>query len=117
MKYRIGQKFGLWKIVSNEELRDKYWNRYVLCYDEFGNELKYCRLDQLIRGTSTKSNSSAFKLTRPGISNRSKYKNLPIHVYPFFNRFRVVKKVNGKTKTFGYFKNVESAEKYSEENL
>ena len=45
---------------------------------------------------------------KKGISTRTKHKELPMYVYMYDvptskKKFRVCRKVNGETKTFGYF--------------
>ncbi len=56
------------------------------------------------------------KARKKGVTTRTKHKELPMYVYTFDiptckKKFRVCRKVNGKTKTFGYYAKLHQAER------
>lgn len=56
------------------------------------------------------------KARKKGVTTRTKHMELPMYVYTYPNekskkKFRVCRKVNGQTKTFGYYAKLHQAER------
>lgn len=121
-KFRKGQRFGNWKVINPER---KYFIKpsgskvaKILCIDIRNNVTKYVLIFNLIHGLSKGSREMAYKLFgSAGHSTRYKFNSLPKNVYLYqpkgkqckYPPFRVAKKVNGKTVTFGYYHDLKEA--------
>lgn len=119
-----GQMFGNWMVIdpTREYLVNPNGEKVavILCYDERSNMLKYVRIHALVYGSS-KGSREAYNLHRSQFgshSTRYKHKRLPKGVYYFKNAnksaigkkpYRVCKKVNNETVTYGYFKYLDEA--------
>ena len=121
---KIGQKFNNWVLICNEIIKDKHYNKYVLCWDEDYNIIQYVRLENLKNG---KSKGSRIRHVKEKLGNGKKWLwstgnkyNCPMYVTKYNNpkskdNYRIVKKdLNNKVQTIGYFRTKELAIKFKE---